>query len=283
MSPLRSSAGSAFTDATSAAARVRLDARLRGFPAEAHLDEDAEALPGRRRRAVEPPGEVQRVDRLDDGGDLRGAIRLVRLDRADEMSRGIGRQMRKFLLRLLDAVLAERADAGRVRRGGGRRADTSCRPRRGGRSSFARPLRAAAAAMRPLHVGDARGDLLRPRHGAVTASSRPGAGRIERAVREGVRLAVLLARDVDDAEAFDPARLPPRLLEEARRGAAPSCGTRRRTGGGRAGCRRGSRRPRRPRRARGRGPRESRAIPRRCSSSCRAVFESARPAGDQTP
>ena len=31
------------------------------------------------------------------------------------MSRGVGRQTRELLLRLLDAVLAERANAGRVR------------------------------------------------------------------------------------------------------------------------------------------------------------------------
>src|SRR5664279_5994607 len=129
------------------------------------------------------------------------------------MAHGIGRQMWKFLLRFLDAVLAERANAGRV---GEEQVGERIRlPDRDEEDAILRPA-APRGGRRdaPLHIGDARGDLLGPRHGVVIAPSPPGAGRIERAVREGVRLAVLLARDVYEAEAFDPARFPPSLLEE---------------------------------------------------------------------
>src|SRR5271169_1317294 len=80
--------------------------------------------------------------------------------------------------------------------------------------SFARPLRAAAAAMR-RSTSATRAAISRAR---VTAPSSPrhgpGRGRIERAVRERVGFAVLFAGDVHEAEVFDPARFPARLLEE---------------------------------------------------------------------
>src|ERR1700690_1223513 len=80
-------------------------------------------------------------------------------------------------------------------------------------SSFDRPLRAAASAMR--RSTSATREAISVSRVTVPSSPRRrlAGSRIERAVREGVGLAVLLARDVYDAEAFDLARLPPRLLE----------------------------------------------------------------------
>ena len=60
-------------------------------------------------------GDFLAVDRLDDVGQRNGFLRLVRLQRPDEMQLDIGEfrfQRRPFGLRLLHAVLAEDALAG---------------------------------------------------------------------------------------------------------------------------------------------------------------------------
>ena len=150
MSPLMSSAGSVRTAATSAAAPA-------GSPPAFVVSSPRRTwtTTGRRFPAA-------------------AAVHLVRLERADEVARGIGRQARKLLLRFLDPVLAERTSSGRVRREEvGERIGL---PHRDEEDVFG-PAPAPHCRGRdpPVDVGETRGDLRGPRHAdylRVRAASR---------------------------------------------------------------------------------------------------------------
>ena len=269
MSPLRSSAGSAFTDSTSAAAPAGSTPDFVASPPRRTWTNTARRFPDAAaarssRRARSSESTVSTTEATFTARfALFDWIGPMRWPAASGGRRGnfSSASWTRFSpnARTPAAWARSRSESGYVFPTATRRT-----------LSGARPLRAAAAAIR--RFTSATRAAISPARVTVPSSPRHRLARgcIERAVREGVGLVVLLARHVDDAEAFDPARLPPRLLEECPRDAAPSCGTRRRTAGGRAGCRPGSRRPARPLRARGRGPRESRATPPRCSSWSRA-------------
>jgi hypothetical protein len=80
-----------------------------------HQDRQAASRTDVGSQAVEPLGELDRIDRLDDLERRQGALRLVRLERSDEVP-GRARDVGRLLLRFLDAVLAE----GRQARNDGR-------------------------------------------------------------------------------------------------------------------------------------------------------------------
>jgi hypothetical protein len=87
------------------------DARLCRVGVDVDLQQDGEAAPRQQLagQAIQPLGEGERVDRLDDGKGLERSPGLVRLERTDEVP---GRTVdeRGLRLGLLDAVLAERRE-----------------------------------------------------------------------------------------------------------------------------------------------------------------------------
>ena len=98
-------ARSAADRAGPAATASGCEAGLRRVLVDVDLEVDRQALSGVDRRlgrqaanladeAIEAPGEVHRIDRLDDGAQLDGPARLVRLQRADEVPRRAGQSRR---------------------------------------------------------------------------------------------------------------------------------------------------------------------------------------------
>src|SRR5204863_6672456 len=85
------------------------EARLRRFASEVHLDEDDEGLAPVLRSEREAPRHVEGIEALDDVGDRRGALRLVRLKRADEVAGRSGGKLPQRPPGLVDAVLARPA------------------------------------------------------------------------------------------------------------------------------------------------------------------------------
>ena len=93
--------------------RAGLEARLGRIEVDVDLDQDRVASPGSRPgdESVQPCGELDRVHRLDGVEDLEGGVRLVRLQRPDEVPAG-ARHLRHLRHGLLDAVLPEEVEPG---------------------------------------------------------------------------------------------------------------------------------------------------------------------------